>query len=155
MESLESDLKNVYEILTTEIPIKMTNDDEAAYQQAKTFYACGLGLKEDQVQDHCHLTGKYRGAGHSKCNLRMKTPTFVLVLFHNLESHNSHLFVKSLGGKINCIPKIDEKYILFSKKVVYNPDKKQLEIRFLDSVKFTLKGLDGLVKDLVQISLKI
>ena len=148
MESLESDFKNVYEILTTEIPIKMTDDDEAAYQQAKTCYACILELKEDRVQDHCHLTGKYRGAAHSKCNLKTKTLTFVPVLFLHLEGYDSHLFVKSLGGKINCIPKTDKKYIPFSKKVVYNPDKKPLEIRFLGSVKFTLKGLDGLVKGL-------
>ena len=78
----------------------------------------------------------------------MRTPTFVPVLFHNLEGYDWHLFVKSLGGKINCIPKTDEKYISFSKKVVYNPDKKPLEIWFLDSIKFTLKGLEGLVKGL-------
>ena len=70
VESFESDLKNVYEILTTEIPVKMTNDDEEAYQQAKMCYACGLRLKWDRVRDHCHLTGKYRGAAHSKCNLK-------------------------------------------------------------------------------------
>ena len=147
-ESLESDLKKVNEILTTNVPVKMTDDDEMAYQQAKTCYACRLGLKEDRVRDHCHLTGKYRGAAHSKCNLKMKTPTFVPVLFHNLEGYDSHLFVKSLGGKINCIPKTDEKYISFTKKVVYTPEGNPLEIRFLDSVKFMLKGLEGLIKGL-------
>ena len=126
----------------------MTDDDEAAYQHAKTCYACELELKEDRVRDHCHLTGKYRCAAHSKCNLKMKTSTFVQVLFHNLEGYDSHLFVKSLGGKINCIPKTNKKYISFSKKVVYNPDKKPLEIRFLNSVKFMLKGLDSLIKGL-------
>ena len=78
----------------------------------------------------------------------MRTLTFVPVLFHNLEGYDSHLFVKSLGVKINCIPKTDEKYISFSKKVVYNPDKKPLEIRFLDSIKFTLEGLGDLIKGL-------
>ena len=148
VESLESDLKKVSEILTTNVPVKMTDGDKTAYQQAKTCYACGLGLKEDRVRDICHLTGKYRGAAHSKCNLKMKTPTFVPVLFHNLEGYDSHLFVKSLGGEISCIPKTDEKYISFSKKVVYTPEGNPLEIRFLDSVKFSLKGLEGLVKGL-------
>ena len=78
----------------------------------------------------------------------MGTPMFVPVLFHNLEGYDSHLFVKSLGGDVNCIPKTDEKYISFSKKVNYNPESKPLEIRFLDSVKFTLKSLDELVSGL-------
>ena len=27
-----------------------------------------------KVHDHCHYTGKYRGAGHSICNLRYGPP---------------------------------------------------------------------------------
>ena len=111
------------------------------------------------MRDHCHLTGKYRGAAHNSCNLRMRTPEFVPVLFHNLEGYDSHLFIKSLGlsgEKIRCIPKTDEKYISFSKDAVMETiiDKEgekhelTLEIRFLDSLKFTLKSLDSLVKSL-------
>ena len=59
---------------------------------------------------------------------------------------------------MNCIPKTDEKYISFSKSVVMKTftDSKgkereeTLEIRFLDSLKFTLKSLDSLVKGLGQ-----
>ena len=84
---------------------------------------------------------------------------FVPILFHNLEGYDSHLFVKSLGlteGDINCIPKTDEMYISFTKKAVMETvtnDKGEekeicLELRFLDSIKFTLKSLDSLVKTL-------
>ena len=159
VECLEDDLKKVYGILKTAKPIKMTEEEELGFQQAEICYACKekllyaveLGelsgkLIDDRVRDHCHLTGKYRGAAHSKCNLKMKTSMFVPVLFHNLEGHDSHLFVKSLGlseGNINCIPKTDEKYISFSKNIVMetfiNVDgkevEKKLEIRFLDSLK--------------------
>ena len=89
----------------------------------------------------------------------MKVPMFVPVLFHNLEGYDAHLFVKSLGlekGDIKCIPKTDEKYISFSKNIpmetIVSDDGKEkticLEIRFLDSFKFTLKSLDSLVKTL-------
>ena len=156
VECLEDDLKKVYEILKTEIPIRMTEKDEASFNAATACYACGLGLNDDGVRDHCHLTRKYRGAVHSECNLRMRVSKFVPVIFHNLEGYHSHLFVKSLGlseGNINCIPKTDEKYISFCKKIVMETftdkdgkeRKKTLEIRFLDSLKFTLKSSDGLV----------
>ena len=146
VESLERDLEKVYDILTNKIPIKMTDDEELEFQNAEICYACKRTLDNGRVRDHCHYTGKYRGAAHSECNLKMKTPMFVPVLFHNLEGYDSHLFVKSLGGKVNCIPKTDEKYISFSKRVEYNPEAKPLEIRILDSIKFTLKSLDDLVQ---------
>ncbi len=87
----------------------------------------------------------------------MRVPTFVPVIFHNLEGYDAHLFVKSLGleeGDIRCIPKTDEKYISFSKNIpmetIETSDGKEkvkcLEMRFLDSFKFTLKSLDSLVK---------
>ena len=40
--------------------------------------------KVTKCRDHCHITGKYRGAACDKCNLRMRVPMFVPVLFHNL-----------------------------------------------------------------------
>ena len=96
VESLESDLKDVHDVLTTEVPIQVTDDEETSFNAARECYPCGLELGDDRVRDHCHLTGKYRGAAHSKCNLKMKIPMFVPVLFHNLEGYDSHLFVKSL-----------------------------------------------------------
>ena len=31
--------------------------------------------KYQKVRDHCHYTGKFRGASHDICNLRYKTLT--------------------------------------------------------------------------------
>ena len=150
----------------------MSKSEENRHEKTESCYACGVKLgttrvnekteKEEKVikcADHCHITGKYRGAAYNKCNLRMRVPKFVPVLFHNLEGYDSHLFVKSLGleeGNIKCIPKTDEKYISFSKNIpmetiVSDDGKKKtvcLEMRFLDSFKFTLKSLDSLVKTL-------
>ena len=71
--------------------------------------------------DHCHYTGKYRGAAHSHCNLEFQTPKFIPVFFHNLSRYDAHLFINNLGsvdGKIDCIPKNEENYISFSKEIV-------------------------------------
>ena len=72
-------------------------------------------------RDHCHFTGKFRGAAHNICNLQFKKPKFTPVIIHNLSGYDSHLFVKNLGkteGDIKCIPNNEEKYISFSKDIV-------------------------------------
>ena len=172
VETLSEDLKPIYEILKTPKPMIMNNSDKTAYEKSEKCYACGIQFGSERInektkkkekivkcRDHCHITGKYRGAACDKCNLRMRVPKFVPVLFHNLEGYDSHLFVKSLGleeGNIKCIPKTDEKYISFSKSIpmetFLSDDGKEkticLEMRFLDSLKFTLKSLDALVKTL-------
>ena len=34
-----------------------------------------------KVRDHCHYTGKYRGAAHSICNLKFNVPNKILMKF--------------------------------------------------------------------------
>ncbi|XP_065679834.1 uncharacterized protein LOC136094149 [Hydra vulgaris] len=128
------------------------------FDNAKICHICEKDLNEDRVRDHCHITGKYRGAAHNKCNLNYKIPTFIPVFFHNLSGYDSHLFIKKLseGGKINCIPNNEEKYISFSKELKVNEftnkgGKKvevKLQLRFLDSFKFMAASLDSLTKNL-------
>ena len=53
-------------------------------------------VSNPKVKDHCHFTGKYRGAAHKYCNLKLKVKpgkTKTLVLFHNLKGHGSHLIM--------------------------------------------------------------
>ncbi len=172
VETLTEDLGPIYEILKNPKPIVMSDSEKDQHTKSLNCYACDIKFntirlnertkKEEKVikcQDHCHITGKYRGAACDKCNLRMRTPMFVPVVFHNLEGYDAHLFVKSLGleeGEIRCIPKTDEKYISFIKNVpmetiVSNDGKEKticLEMRFIDSLKLTLKSLDSLTKTL-------
>ena len=73
-----------------------------------------------KVRDHCHFTGRYRGAAHKICNFLYKKPNFTPVVFHNLSGYDSRLFVKNLGfseGGIDCIPNNEERYISFTKKI--------------------------------------
>ena len=52
--------------------------------------------KNYQVRDHCHYTGKYRGAAHNICNLRYKVPKEISIVFHNGSIHDYHFIIKEL-----------------------------------------------------------
>ncbi len=71
VEFLDSEMDTIHKILVTKIPIRMTPRDEKDFKDAKRCYACKKVLGHRKVRDHCHLTGKYRGASCNKCNLRM------------------------------------------------------------------------------------
>ena len=113
-------------------------------------------MNSDRVRDHCHLSGKFRGAAHNDCNINYKVPKFIPIIFHNLSNYDCHLFIKKLGGEINCIPNNEEKYISFSKQIevdkFVNKQGKEVivkrELRFVDSYRFMASSLDALVKNL-------
>ena len=113
-----------------------------------------------KVRDHCHFTGKYRGAAHNSCNLRCRKPMILPVIFHNVQGYDSRLFIKQLAkmtGQSSCLPSTEEKYISFSKKIKLDEYKSRrtgetvslnLEIRFIDSFKFLQTSLANLVSNL-------
>ena len=67
--------------------IILTNEEKESYENQKICYICEKEFCTDKnnkkVRDHCHYTGKYRGAAHSICNLRYKIPREIPVVFHN------------------------------------------------------------------------
>ena len=98
----------------------MINSSQFNFNKSTNCWICNGLLGEDRVRDHCHFTGKFRGAAHNICNLKFKKPKFTPVFFHNLSGYDSHLFVTKLGkseGDITCIPNNEEKYISFSKLI--------------------------------------
>ena len=129
------------------------------FYNTETCHICNQSFDEVKVKDHCHLTGRYRGAAHNKCNLNYQVPKFFPVIFHNLSGYDAHLFIKNLGvseGKIKCIPNNEEKYISFTKEIVVDTYKNKIgrevkitrDIRFIDSFKFMATSLDSLVSNL-------
>ena len=49
--------------------------------------------KMRKVTGHCHYTGKYRGAVHSKCNLNYKIVKGIPALFHNGSVYDYHFII--------------------------------------------------------------
>ena len=50
-----------------------------------------------KVRDHCHYTGKYRGAANSICNLEFKVPNEIPVVFHNGSNYGYLFIIKDLA----------------------------------------------------------
>ena len=73
-----------------------------------------------KVKDHCHYTGKYRGAAHSVCNLNYKVPKNISKVIHN-DSYDTHFIInqlaKQIKGELDCIGENVEKYITFSAQI--------------------------------------
>lgn len=149
VDYLQKDVLRIKSILKKEVPMVFTDKDLDSFNKAKHCHICSGILLDDRVRDHCHLTGIFRGAAHSYCNLRFALPKFVPVFFHNLSGYDSHLFIKQLGetnGSIKVVAKNKEKYISFTKCFKNNDD--FIAVRFVDSFNFLSTSLDKLVNNL-------
>ena len=112
--------------------------------------------KNYKVRDHCHYTGKYRGAAHNICNLRYKVPKEIPVVFHNGSTYDYHFIIKELvkefEGNFDCLGENTEKYITFSVPIKKKIENKDLEItykiKFIDSYKFMASSLSKRVDNL-------
>ena len=80
----------------------MTAEENEEFERSNICWICG-GLIEfnDKVRDHCHITRKYRGSAHWKCNINLKISKNLVAIFQNLKGYESHLIFKELS-KFNC-----------------------------------------------------
>ena len=151
-EVIKLENKMAFYFKNTKKDIIMTDDDEEEYRNDNVCRFWEKEILSDKVRDHCHLTGKYRGPAHSKCNVNVtqKQSNFIPFVFHNFSNYDCHMFFKKLFDKkkdqvdFDIIPKTNEEYI----SVTYGC------IRFIDSYRFLSSGLDSLVKTLVDNSNK-
>ena len=99
--------------------------------------------KNYKVRDHCHYTGKYRGAAQNICNLRYKVPKEIPIVFHNGSIYLSNF---------DCLGENTEKYIKFSVPLKKKIENKNVEItykiKFIDSFRFMSSSLSKLVENL-------
>ena len=154
MLTLENIASNYFE---TNLPLEITPEEGVAsqesFQQSKVCWLCenplgdAEGASHDKVRDHDHLTGKYRGAAHNKCNLncKKKSSSFVPIFFHNFSGYDCHLIFEELLTSaynlklpINIIPKSMENYVSVQVGC----------LRFLDSYRFLSSSLQKLITSL-------
>lgn len=131
------------------------DDDDDSVNNSKNNY------EKRKVRDHCHMTGKFRGAAHSKCNLEFQITKHIPIVFHNL-NYDSHFLIEKLAnmfpGHISIIPKTSENYISFTKEMpeeLFDNCKKDtkkhrqcLNLRFIDSYRFLQSALAKLAQQL-------
>ena len=132
---------------------KLSIEQEKEFKEASKCWMCNTTFKNDdeKVRDHDHFIqeNNYRGAAHLKCNIQCHKPKHIPFFFHNMTGYDIHLFIKSLAKykpkHMNVIGKTKEKY----KAVDYGC------IRFVDSLAFFGKSLDGVSKSLSNNDFKI
>ena len=140
-------------------PMEMTDEDKESFEKAEECHICKTPYKESdvRVRDHCHVTGKYRGSAHEKCNLNFYLTDKIPVVFHNLKGYDSHFIMQEIGNiakknvyfdekkkkyynmNINVIPCNMEKYLAFMLG---------RHLVFIDSFQFMSSSLSNLVNNL-------
>ena len=122
----------------------MSEEEEHLLQQSNSCWICKklIDNDEEKFRDHCHVTGKFRGAAHWDCNINFQLTKKVPVIFHYLRGYDSHLIFSELDKfdvKISVIPTGLEKYMafFFNKSSV-----------LIGSMQFMNSSLDKLIKNL-------
>ena len=96
IDTLEKNIKEIYKKFKFPKSMILTMDDELVYDKSTLCHICNEEHGKDKVRDHCHLSGKLRGAAAEVCNLKYKVPKFKPVVFHNLSGYDSHLCIKTM-----------------------------------------------------------
>lgn len=138
-------------------PMIINKNQIKEHRLAKKCYICSKNFEKYdyskkvnencKVRDHHHITGQYRGAAHSKCNLLARRPRSLRVFFHNMK-YDIKFVVQGLKEKanmrdINVIANTEEDFITLSFKVG-----SYFKVEFIDSFRFLPASLENLAKNL-------
>ena len=102
--------------------IQLTYEENKSYKEQEACHICKEKFSMDKddenytnrkkVKDHCHYTGKFRGASHSKCNVNDKVPKDISIIIHNA-SQDTHFIINQLAegfkDELSCIGENMEK----------------------------------------------
>ena len=156
IQHLFEEVKDCQEVIKENFqkPLIMSKKDEEDFRKAKKCWICQRQYKPDEeenipVRDHCHITGKYRGSAHKKCNFRLQISAEKIkipVVFHNLKGYDSHFIIEKLGDIIKQEP-LDVKVIATNAEK-YTTIYLDKHLAFIDSYQFMASPLANLAKNL-------
>ena len=120
------------------------SEEEEQFLSSNICQICEKLINDDdeKVNDHCHISGNFRGSATRNCNINLQLTEKVPAIFHNLSGYDSHLFFCKLNKfdvKIDVIPNRLEKYMAF----ILNKN-----LVFIDSMQFMNSSLEKLVENL-------
>lgn len=149
IETVVEIARKVDKLLRTNTPIIITDEEEREHRKCQICKFCTEKFTKDnyKVQDHNHLSGRFRQTLCNNCNMKLQAPNFVSCFIHNLSNYDAHFIVTELGydeNEIKVIPNSEEKFISFSKYI----DNK-FHIRFIDTFRFMASSLATLASNLV------
>lgn len=121
----------------------MTEADRKNFDEATRCCECLAEFNADKYKcrDHHHVSGQYRGALCSFCNLQKKNLLFVPLYCHNLSGFDSHLLLRSLKvdqSRFRTLSRNSEKIITLMLG----------KFKLIDSSSFMPESLENLVINL-------
>ena len=145
----------------------LIKEQQGSYENAKICYIYkktfqNKYLKDKahrKVKDHCHYTGRYRGAVHSMCNSEYSVPKGIAIVFHYGSNYDYHFIIKELAEEFRkqstCLGEKSQKYITFTvpiekelTRIDKNGENISYILKFIDSARFMASSLSSLVYNL-------
>ena len=143
------------------LPLAMTEEDNRDFAEAEECHYCKRTFKKDKVRDHNHLTGRYRCAACNYCNMQVKLPNFIPILFHNMEGYDGKFILHALtrfkqkyGDQTVRVfregPRQERLIRKMTISVIARTSERNMKIqfgplRFIDSFKFQATSLGSLI----------
>ena len=91
--------------------IPLTKDENKSYKEQEACNICEEKFCMDtddenyknrkKVKNHCHYTGKFRGAVHSKCSLNYKVVKDSPIIIHNA-NYDTHFIINQLAEEFKA-----------------------------------------------------
>jgi hypothetical protein len=143
---LTQENKWIRNLLSTTLPMKMTDEDKDDYENSTQCYLCDkfFSSKVIKCRDHNHYSGKFIGAACQQCNLRRVKPQKLRIFMHNGSKYDLHFIVKGISkfgeqiSNLNVLPYNGENFRTLS----FNC------FEFVDSLAFLQASLAQLSADL-------
>ena len=125
----------------------MSKHDEHNFRCAEECYTCNGEFTKTyyKVRDHCHRTGNYTGAAHTKCNINYYNNTYLPIVFRNLRGYDSHIILNQAfeicgsDKHITDILNSMEKFMTFGIG----------DVQFIDAFQFMASSLETSTNNLI------